>query len=290
MTDKTDKTDKTTESTRGRLAGKVAIITGAGSGMGRAAALLFAREGAKVVCADRSGGQVATAAEIGDAAVAIHVDVSVSADVAAMIDCAVANFDGLDILFNNAGFGGAYAPLVDTDEDTFDLIVATNFKGVYLGMKHAIPVMSQRGGGSIINTCSAAALVGMKNLSVYGGAKGAVVQMSKAAALDYADAGIRVNCICPGVTWTGLAGADKDAPAPETQPPVRAPIKRWGLPSDIANAALYLAADESSFVTGISLPVDGGYVIGPPAGAISGWQSEAGASQASRGRSPNRVG
>ena len=246
----------------GRLAGKIAIITGAGSGIGRAAALLFAHEGAKVVCADRSGAQDSTAAEIGDAAVPIQVDVSVSADVAGMVDCAISSFDGLDILFNNAGFGGAYAPLVDTDEDTFDSIVATNFKGVYLGMKHAIPVMIARGGGAIVNTCSAAALVGMKNLSVYGGAKGAVVQMSKAAAIDYADAGIRINCVCPGTTWTGLAGAGRDSPPPTTPPTIAAPIKRWGVPMDIANAALYLASDESSYVTGISLPVDGGYVIG----------------------------
>ena len=206
----------------GRLAGKVAVVTGAGSGMGHRSALLFAREGATVVCADRSGAQDDTAAEIGDAAVAVQVDVSDSAQVAAMIDCALTTFGGLDVLFNNAGFGGAYARLVDTDEETFDTIVATNFKGVYLGMKHAIPHMIERGGGSIVNTCSAAAIVGMKNLSVYGGAKGAVVQMSKATALDYAHKGIRVNCICPGVTWTGLAGAGNDAAPPDTLPPIAA--------------------------------------------------------------------
>ena len=170
----------------GRLAGKVAIVTGAGSGMGRRSALLFAREGAQVVCADRSGAQDDTAATIGGAAVPVQVDVSDSAQVAAMVECAITSFGGLDVLFNNAGFGGAYARLVDTDEDLFDTIVATNFKGVYLGMKHAIPHLIERGGGSIVNTCSAAAIVGMKNLSVYGGAKGAVVQMSKATALDYA--------------------------------------------------------------------------------------------------------
>lgn len=246
----------------GRLQDKVAVITGAGSGMGRAAALLFAEEGAEVVCADRSGAQDETAAEIGDAAVAIQVDVSDSAEVAAMVQMAVSSFGRLDVLFNNAGFGGAFAPLVETDEDTFDLIIATNFKGVYLGMKHAVPVMVEGGGGSIVNTCSAAALVGMKNLSVYGGAKGGVVQMSKAAALDYASAGVRVNCVCPGVTWTGLAGAGRNSPPPDGPSPVKAPIERWGLPIDVAYAALYFASDESSFVTGASLPVDGGYVIG----------------------------
>jgi NAD(P)-dependent dehydrogenase (short-subunit alcohol dehydrogenase family) len=247
----------------GRLDGKVAIVTGAGSGMGRTSARLFAAEGARIVCADRSGAQEDAAREIGDAAVAVQVDVSDSAQVKAMVDAAVSAFGRLDVLFNNAGFGGAYAPLADVDEETFDRIVATNYKGVYLGMRHAIPVMIAQGGGSIVNTTSAASLVGMKNLSIYGGAKGAVVLMSKSAALDYAAHGIRVNCVCPGVTWTGLAGGGIDEPPPASLPPIHAPIARWGLPADIAAAALFFASDESSFVTGTALAVDGGYAIGP---------------------------
>jgi NAD(P)-dependent dehydrogenase (short-subunit alcohol dehydrogenase family) len=246
----------------GRLEGKVAVVTGAGSGMGRASARLFAEEGAKVVCADRSGAQKDAAAEIGDAAIAVQVDVSDSAQVLAMVEAATSAFGRLDVLFNNAGFGGAYAPLVDTDEESFDRIIATNLKGVYLGMRHAIPVMVAQGGGSIVNTCSASALVGMKKLSVYGGAKAGVVAMSKGAALDYAADGVRINCVCPGVTWTGIAGGDVDDPPPSSPPPIGAPIPRWGLPRDVALAALYLAGDESSFVTGTTLAVDGGYAIG----------------------------
>jgi NAD(P)-dependent dehydrogenase (short-subunit alcohol dehydrogenase family) len=246
----------------GRLQDKVAIVTGAGSGMGRAAARLFAAEGATVVCADRSGAQDDAAKEIGGGAIGVQVDVSDSAQVKAMVDAAVQHFGRLDVLFNNAGFGGAYATLVETDEETFDRIVGTNLKGVYLGMHHAIPVMKAHGGGSIINTVSAAALVGMRNLSVYGGAKGGVVAMSKSTALDFAADGIRVNCICPGVTWTGLAGAQSDTPPAGVKPPIPAPIPRWGLAADIANAALFLASDESSYVTGQSLAVDGGYTVG----------------------------
>jgi NAD(P)-dependent dehydrogenase (short-subunit alcohol dehydrogenase family) len=233
------------ENVAGRLAGKIAVITGAASGMGLAMARLFVAEGAQVVVADRSGTQGEVAAALGAAATSVQVDVSDAAEVQNMIDTAVSTFGGLDVLVNNAGFGGAYAPLVDTDEAAFDRIVATNFKGVYLGMRSAIPVMIARGGGSIVNICSAASLVGMRNLAVYGGAKAAVVQMARTAALDYAEQGIRINNICPGVTC----------------------------------AALFLASDESAYVTGTSLPVDGGYVAGsrelPPGPASVGGAARA---------------
>lgn len=218
-----------------------------------------------MVCADISGRQADAAASIGaDLAVAVHADVTKARDIQYLVDTAVQHFGKLDVLFNNAGIGGPHMPLADTDESVFDAMIAVNLKGVYLGLKFAIPAMLANGGGSIINTASASGLVGWKGLSLYGAAKAGVVQMTKCAALDYAAHGVRINAICPGMTYTGLSGAEPDSAIPDgSQLPT--PMARWGAPVELAAAALYLASDDSSFITGVALPVDGGYTAsGPP--------------------------
>jgi NAD(P)-dependent dehydrogenase (short-subunit alcohol dehydrogenase family) len=244
----------------GKLDGKVAIVTGAGSGMGRSSALLFADEGAKVVCADVSGHEESAAAEIGKDAVAVRVDVSKAGDVKRMIGTAVDTFGKLDVVFNNAGFNAPHHPLDETDDDLFDRLCAVNLRGVFLGIKYAIPALRASGGGSIINTASAMGLVGRKGIAAYGGTKGGVVALTMGAALDFAEDNIRVNAICPGMIYTGRAGArpDNSATVPGTKMPF--PLARWGRPREIATAAVFLASDDSSFITGVALPVDGGYV------------------------------
>lgn len=251
-----------------RLSDKVAIITGAGSGIGRAAALMFAREGARIVCADLSGQQDTTAADIdaelgADRAVGVQVDVSNADDIQRMVATAVDRWGRLDVLYNNAGSGGGTrAPLHEVPLEVFDHQIAVHLKGVFLGIKYAVPAMldtiaTHGVGCSIISTASAAGLVGWKDLAPYSAAKGGVVLLTKAAALDYATKGIRVNAVCPGMTWTGMAGKHTGA-APTSAPPQ--PMARWGQPEELAAAALFLASDESSFITGVAMPVDGGYV------------------------------
>jgi NAD(P)-dependent dehydrogenase (short-subunit alcohol dehydrogenase family) len=247
-----------------RLANKIAVITGAGSGMGKAMAELFAAEGAKVVCADISGQQNDVAAAIGDAALAVHADVADEASVRAMIGAAEQKFGRLDVLVNNAGFGGKMAPLHEQTAQTWDRIHAVNVRGVFLCMKYGIVSMLKSGGGSIVNIASAAGVVGWKHHGVYGAAKAGVNQLTKTGALDYAGAKIRINAIEPGTVWTGLVAKSKEYPEP---PPGIArlagiPLDRWGLAREIAAAALFLASDEASYITGVLLPVDGGYCIG----------------------------
>jgi NAD(P)-dependent dehydrogenase (short-subunit alcohol dehydrogenase family) len=247
-----------------RLKSKIAVITGAGSGMGRATAKLFAAQGAKVICADISGKQDAVAAEIGEAAIAVHADVSNEDDTRKMIATAENKFGRLDILINNAGFGGPMAPLHDQTAERWDQVHSVNLKGVFFGMKYGITSMLKTGGGAIVNISSASGFVGWKHHSIYGAAKAGVNQLTKTAALDYAGNNIRVNAVLPGTMWTGLVKMSQEFPEP---PPgvfklPGIPMNRWGLATDIAYAALYLASDEAAYVTGVLLPVDGGYCIG----------------------------
>lgn len=248
----------------GRLEGKVAVITGAGSGMGRSMAELFHAEGAKLVLADISGKHEEVAAALGETAVGVRCDVSSEPEVEAMIATAVDTFGKLDILCNNAGFGGPMAPLHEQSIETWDRVHATNIRGAFLGIKHGVIAMMKTGGGAIVNTTSASGVVGWKHHSVYGAAKAGVNQLTKTAALDYSDKNIRINAIAPGTMWTGLVEASQTHAEPPADYPVLAgiPLGRWGLARDIANAALYLASDEAAYVTGVVLPVDGGYCIG----------------------------
>lgn len=248
----------------GRLQDKVCIVTGAGSGMGKAMAELFHAQGARLVLADISGKQDEVAAALGGETVGVQCDVSDEAQVQAMIAAAEDRFGRLDVLCNNAGFGGPMAPLHTQSLETWDRVHATNLRGAFLGMKYGITSMLKTGGGAIVNTTSASGVVGWKHHSVYGAAKAGVNQLTKTAALDYSDQGIRINAIAPGTMWTGLVQASRTHAEPPAEFPVLAgiPMGRWGLAKDIAQAALYLASDESAYVTGVVLPVDGGYCIG----------------------------
>jgi len=247
-----------------RLENKIAVITGAGSGMGKAMAELFVAEGARVVCADISGKEEEIAESLGDAGYAVHADVASEADVRNMIEAAEKRFGRVDILCNNAGFGGGMAPIHEQTTENWDRVHSVNLKGVFFGIKFGVISMMKTGGGAIVNTTSASGVVGWKGHGIYGAAKAAVNQLTKIAALDYADVGIRVNAIAPGTIWTGLVPASRENPVPP--PGARRlpgiPIDRWGLASEIAAAALFLVSNDSSYVTGTILPVDGGYCIG----------------------------
>lgn len=242
-----------------RLKDKVAVVTGAGCGMGAAMAELFCTQGAIVIAADVSGRQKEVARQIGNSCHAIHADVSSAADVKAMCDLAISRFGRLDILCNNAGIQGAIAPTAEQSEEAFDHVIAVNLRGVFLGMKYAIPHMLNRGKGSIVNTSSMAALVAFPMLPGYTAAKGGVSALTRVTAAEYAAKGIRVNAILPGAIDTGMTQA---LPKEFLRSAVDATLMgRIGKPSEIADLALFLASDESSFITGALIPIDGGYTL-----------------------------
>ena len=249
----------------GRLDGKTAIVTGACAGIGRATALLFAQEGAKVVAADwqdeHAGELTKAVAASGGEVTFLKVDVSNAGDVQRMINTAVESYGRLDVLFNNAGVEGEQAPTADCSLENWDRVIGVNLKGVFLGMKYAIPALLKTGGGSIINNASVAGLVGFANIPAYCASKGGVIQLTKTAALEYATQNIRVNAICPGVIWTPMVerfvgGSEEARAAMEALEPVG----RFGTAEEVARLALFLASDESSFCTGAPFLVDGGFV------------------------------
>ena len=250
------------------LDGKVALITGGASGIGESAARLFVAEGAKVVIADmqRERG-AALADELGEAAVFQQVEVRQEAEVKAAVDLAIETWGRLDCMFNNAGFGGVLGPIEDIPADDFDLTMDVLVRGVFLGMKHAVPVMKKQGGGSIINTGSIAGVTAGRGPVIYSAAKAAVVHLSKVTAMELGEHFVRVNCLCPGYIATPLSANTVGRPDELIEKShhtyaVRQPIPRTGMPDDIAQMAMFLASDRSSFVTGQAIVVDGGAATG----------------------------
>ena len=250
------------------LDGKGAVITGGASGIGEASVRLFVEEGARVVIADmqRERGE-SLAAELGDAKRFVQVEVRQEDQVKGALDPATTEWGRLDCIFNNAGFGGVLGPIEDIPVEEFDMSFDVLVKGVFLGMKHAIPVMRKQGAGSIINTGSIAAITAGRGPMVYAACKAAVVHLSKVTAMSVADDSIRVNAICPGYIATPLSTNTVGRPDSLIEGRIEGmehqqPIPRVGRPDDIAEMALYLASDRSSFITGQALVVDGGATTG----------------------------
>ena len=249
----------------GRVDGKVAVLTGAGSGIGRATALVFAREGAKVVVADIvvAGGEetVRMIKAAGGEAIFVKTDVTKTAEVEVLVKKTVETYGRVDCAFNNAGIEGEMAPTADCTEENWDRVVNIDLKGVWLCMKYEIPQMLKQEGGAIVNTASVAGLVGFQGIPAYVASKHGVNGLTKTAALEYAKAGIRVNAVCPGVIHTPMVERFFNA-NPQASEGMTAlePVGRLGKPEEIAEAVLWLCSDAASFVTGLPMAVDGGLV------------------------------
>ncbi len=249
----------------GCVAGKVALVTGGGSGIGRASALALAREGAKVVISDIvvAGGEetVRMVKTAGGEAIFVQADVSKPADVEALVNKVVEVYGRLDCAFNNAGIEGQLQQTVECSEENWDRTIAINLKGVWLCMKYEIPVMLKQGGGAIVNTASVAGLVGFRGLPAYVASKHGVVGLTKTAALEYAKSGIRVNAVCPGVIHTPMVERlFREQPQWGEAVQALEPVARMGKPEEVAEAVVWLCSDAASFVTGLAMAVDGGMV------------------------------
>ena len=247
-----------------RLQDKVAVITGAGSGFGEGMARRFAAEGAKVIVADiNDEGGERVAGEIGDAARFVHADVSVSADVAALVAAARESFGGLHIMVNNAGYTHVNGPMTEVPEDVFDRIYAVNVKAIYHSAVHAVPVFRAQGGGVILNIASTAGVRPRPGLTWFNGSKGAAITVTKSMAVELAPDKIRVCALNPVAGETGMLAQFMGQDTPEIREKFVAtiPLGRLSLPTDIANAALFLCSDEAELLTGVCLEVDGGRCI-----------------------------
>jgi NAD(P)-dependent dehydrogenase (short-subunit alcohol dehydrogenase family) len=255
-----------------RLQDKVAIVTGAASGIGEAIARRLVADGAQVIVGDvqDARGQ-ALVTELGDAASYRHCDVARGPDVRALVSHAAERFGRLDVLVNNAGIPGPGGPIQDVDADAFDVAIGVLLRSVFLGIKHAAPLMKRQGSGSIVSTASVAGMRTGFGPHVYSAAKAAVIHLTHSVAMELGESGVRVNCICPGGIATPIFGkgygltteaADRSVPLMKQALSQLQPLQRAGLPEDIANAVAWLASDESSFVNGHALVVDGGLIGG----------------------------
>jgi NAD(P)-dependent dehydrogenase (short-subunit alcohol dehydrogenase family) len=246
------------------LSGKVAIVTGGSSGIGKAIVELFVAEGANVVVADVQGGVFETAPSSEGPLLYVKTDVRSEQDAKELVAKTKARFGGIDILCNNAGIE-LLRPLTETTEEEWDRVLDTNLKGAFLVSKHAIPEMIKRGGGTIVNTASQLGLFGLENFTAYCASKGGLVVLTKAMALEYARQNVRVNCVCPGPIVTPMFErellTEKDPEAARKAWAAKQPIGRLGRPEEIAEAVLFLASEKSSFAVGHALVVDGGYTL-----------------------------